>query len=542
MTLRRFGSFCWLLPLLWTAMIGGCLPPDRWPTIQPDFDRAARRDETVPVTVPDALQPRMAEAPSLELPPEGLLSLSVEQALMAALQNNPDLRVRQLSPVIAGAFEEIERGAFDPEVFGEAEYTEEEASEISRSTGGQFSVEGRDTAAVMGIRQQLPTGTRVEASVSQERSVSNRTPEQQNARLGLSVTQSLLRGFGPAVNLVSIRQAELETLASIYELRGFTEALLADTESAYWNLALAAKEIAIFERSLAVARQQLDDVEQRIAVGILPEVDAPAARAEVARREQALIDARSQLAERRLRLLRLINPNPDGGLFDRMVEAVTEPAIVPLTVTDLADRVRLAEKLRPDLGEARLRLEQNRMETIVTRNGLLPMLDFFVVLGKTGYADTFPDSFRELTGDSTYDFAAGVSLRQYLGNRAAKARHQAARTSRRQSAEAVENLRQLVRLDVHLAANEVERTRQLISASRVTREFEEQTLRAEKERYAVGASTALMVSQAQRDLLLSQIAEVRAVVNYRIALVSLHLAEGSLLERRGVRLAGAETP
>jgi outer membrane protein TolC len=169
------------------------------------------------------------------------------------------------------------------------------------------------------------------------------------------------------------------------------------------------------------------------------------------------------------------------------------------------------------------------------------MLDLFVVLGKTGFADTFSDSFREMKGD-TYDFAAGVSLRQYLGNRTARARHEAARASRMQSAEAVENLRQLIRLDVRLAANEVERTRQQISASRVTREFEEQTVRAERERYAVGASTALLVAQAQRDLLVSQIAEVRAVVNYRIALVSLHLAEGSLLERRGVRLAGGETP
>jgi outer membrane protein TolC len=45
------------------------------------------------------------------------------------------------------------------------------------------------------------------------------------------------------------------------------------------------------------------------------------------------------------------------------------------------------------------------------------------------------------------------------------------------------------------------------------------------------------VAQAQRDLLVSQIAEVEAIVNYRIALVRLYLAEGSLLERRGIRFA-----
>ncbi len=91
-----------------------------------------------------------------------------------------------------------------------------------------------------------------------------------------------------------------------------------------------------------------------------------------------------------------------------------------------------------------------------------------------------------------------------------------------------------MRLDVRLAVNEVERARKQISASRATRILEEETLKAEKERFDVGSSTALLVAQAQRDLLVSLIAEVKAVISYRIALVNLYLAEGSLLERRGV--------
>jgi outer membrane protein TolC len=70
----------------------------------------------------------------------------------------------------------------------------------------------------------------------------------------------------------------------------------------------------------------------------------------------------------------------------------------------------------------------------------------------------------------------------------------------------------------------------------VTRALQEETLAAERERFAVGASTTLLVSQAQRDLLASQIAEVEAIVNYRIALVNLFLAEGALIERRGISM------
>jgi outer membrane protein TolC len=528
-----------MLAVLMAILSCGCARPDRWAVFRDVPKPPVPREDARTVIVTEEVRPRLAEEPPFALPDEGPVALSVEQASMLVLRNNRDLQVRQINPVIAGTFEQIERGTYDPELFAELDYRKERTTETAASTGTEFNVEGNETSTVAGIRQAFPTGTKVEATVEQSRSISDRTPELQKARLGLTVTQSILRGFGPAVNLVSVRQAELDTVASVYELRGFTEALLAGTEITYWNYVLAWLEIDIVERSLAVARQQRDEIELRIEVGILPEIEAAAARAQVAGQEQALIDARSLLEENRLRLLRLISPGSHGQL-DLRINATSEPIIEPEPITDLTDRLQLAERSRPDLNEARLRLEQSRLETIVTRNGVLPRLDLFIALGQTGFADTFSDSFRELDAN-TYDFRAGVRLSQFLGNRTAEAQDLAARASRRQAAEAVDNLRQIVQVDVRLAVNEVERSRQQISATKATRTLREETLKAEKERFDVGASTALQVAQTQRDLLISSIAEVKAIVNYRVALVRLYLAEGSLLERRGVRIPAGET-
>jgi outer membrane protein TolC len=482
-------------------------------------------------------------APVLENPPELpqpdprlLVDLSLEQAISLGLQNNRDLAIEELNPVIAGAYERIERGVFQPELFAQVQQDEERTSEISRSTEEQFSVKGKDERFTAGIRNELATGTDVEASVGHGRSISDRTPEQQEARLGLSVTQALLRGFGPGVNLASVQQAELGTRASLYELRGFVEALIAECETAYWNFILAREEIAIFERSLEVAIRQRDDIEEQIEVGALAENDAAAARAEVARRKQALIEARSQLEDRRLRLLGLIYPQ--GLARDEFeVNAGSLPRTEPEPIEDVADRLLLADRLRPELNEARLRHEQNRLETVKTRNGLLPRLDLFVDLGKTGYADALSDAFQNLDED-TYEVSGGIRFSQYLGNQSARGRHDLAMATYDQSRIAIANLEDIVRLDVRLAVTEVERIRQQISASAETRAFQEESLRAEQERFDVGAGTALLVAQAQRDLLASQIVEVEAIVQYRVALVDLYLAEGSLLERRGITLGG----
>lgn len=528
-------SKVWGIIILIIGVSAGCTPVDHWTV----FNNQARPDSATldrlePVIMPVEIQRDESEISPADIQTEDLLDLSVEKAVLLALRHNRDLHVRQISPVITEAFEQIERGRYDPEFFAEAEYYKESASENEEIDIDSDNDVSKESSIITGLRQEFPTGTLVEAGIGQNRTISSSNNEEQEARLGLTVTQSLLQGFGSAVNLVSIRQAEIDTLASVYELRGFAESLLADTEIAYWRYVLAKEEIAIFLQSLAVAKKQREEIELSIEVGILPEFEVAAARAEEAFRIQALINARSQLEDSRLRLLRLISPSPDRYL-DSEIRAISEPRIEPQLINDLGDRLELAEQSRADFKEAHLRLQQNRLETIVTRNGILPRLELFISLGKSGYSDTFTDSFREIDGDS-YDLTAGLRLNHFLGNRAAKARNLAAYATQQQTREAIANLRLIIHLDVRLAINEAERLRQQIDASRATRIFQEQTMNAEKERFEVGAGTALQVAQAQRDLVLTQIAEVEAIVNYRIALVQLYLAEGSLLERRGIGL------
>lgn len=523
----------YLIPFLFVVLLAGCVRPDRMELFRaPDIGEGPAA-ASEPVEIPPNLHPVFPDEGRPPVMAGTVLELGVEQAIVLALRNNRDLRVQQFSPVIAGTFEAIERGVFDPELFGELSFVREAQGGGDRNdTRGPG--ENEEYGAVLGVRQELPSGTSLEAAVEQSRTDEDGDETEQMSRIGVSVTQSLLRGLGPEVNLVAVKQAELATAISVHELLGVAESLLADTETAYWDYVLAGQKIDIFTRSLSIARQQLHEIEQGIEVGTLPRIEAAAAHAEVARQEQALIDARSALEESRLRLLRVINAGADGGL-DLEVRATSAPAVTPLPADALEDRLELASRSRPDLAEARLRLRRQDLETVVTRNGLLPRLDLFISLGKTGYAESFSGSFRNLD-DGTIDFAAGIRLSQWLDNRQARARHLAARASRVQAAESVANLKQLVELDVRLAVNEVERAHQQIDATRATRILQEKVLEAEQARFEVGASTALLVAQAQRDLLASSIDEVEAVVNYRKALAALYLAEGSLPDRRGVRI------
>jgi len=67
-------------------------------------------------------------------------------------------------------------------------------------------------------------------------------------------------------------------------------------------------------------------------------------------------------------------------------------------------------------------------------------------------------------------------------------------------------------MDVRNAYIEVNRTKEQISTGTSTRKFQEEKLRIETEKFRVGLSTNLFVSQARRDLLVSRINKVKSVV------------------------------
>ena len=464
------------------------------------------------------------------VPPTGPLNVSVIDAVLIGLENNRALVVERRNPPIRQTFEDQERAVFDPVLNADVGVSRESG----RAGGADFRATSVD--AGVAVTKRLPTGTDVEVGV-----VGNQTrgaAAGNSVRAGLSITQALLRGAGSNVNLADLRQARLDTLSSQYELRGFAEALVADIESACWDYALAGRQIKIYEKSLNLAQDQLKETQDRVRVGKLAQTELAAGRAEVALRQGALIDARSGLDATRLLLLRLTNP-PGADLWSRKVVLKDVPSVPDVRLDNVEDHVRLALKMRPDLNEARLRVQRGDLEIVKTKNGLLPKLDLFISLGKTGYADSFGSSVSNL-GGKYYDIVVGLGLEFPLGNRDAKARHRRAVLTRQQVSDAVANLKQLIQVDVRSAAIEVKRTVEQVAATQATRKAQEENARAEAEKFRVGKSTGILVATAQRDLVESQIAEIQAAVSCLKALIDLYRLDGSLLERRGISAPGSK--
>jgi outer membrane protein TolC len=336
-----------------------------------------------------------------------------------------------------------------------------------------------------------------------------------------------------------LRQSQLDTQSSQYELRGFAEAMVDRIEQAYWDVAFAERAVLIVQNALDVAQEQLTSTRKFIDVGRIAPTEQAAAEAEVARRRENLINAKSVLETTRLRFLQLITP-PGEPFWDRPVVLQTMP-FVPTGTMDPVDRhMDVALALRPEINQAKLQIQRGDLQVVKTKNGLLPQLDLFITLGQTGYATSFGNSVVNIGEGSNYSLLAGVRGSYGLGNRAATGAYRASVLSREQSEESLNNLVQTVQVDVRTQYIEVERTRQQIDATRATRLAQETAVRVERGKFTAGNSTSLLVAQAQRDLLTAQLQEVQAVTGHLKALVGLYRLEGSLLFRRGLEAPGGE--
>ncbi len=467
------------------------------------------------------------------------LRIDVERAILLAMENNKSLIVQRMTPEISRTFEDEQRAVFDPVVSGQGSQRRTVADRLARFGSGVESQIADTATGLIAVDKLFSTGTTVgldastnytDSSLYSDTFVSN--------RLGVSVTQALLRGRDVRVNLAAVHQAGIDIQISEYELRGFMEALVEQVEGSFYDYALAQRQIAIYTDSLQLAEQQMTEVEERIHIGTLAETELAAAQAEVALRRENLITARSNLARERLNLIRLLNPS-DPIDWDMEIQLEYRTALSDTPLDPVDQHVQVALKMRPDVNQARLLIRRGELQIVRTRNGLLPRLDAFINYGKSGYARTFSDAVNELDGNS-YDLEAGLVFELPAGNRAARARHTRAVVSRQQSIKALENLIQLVQVDVRSAYVVVTSTREQIAATAATREFQEEALRVETEKFRVGKSTSLLVAQVQRDLVASQIAEIRAIANHFKALVALYRLEGSLLQRRGLSAPGGE--
>ncbi len=448
---------------------------------------------------------------------------------------------------------------YDPILTGSLLWTKQTTPQASTFSTGNQALTNTSLAANLGLQQGFSPGTNYALTYTSTNQNSNSRNNDYNpatsGSFGLTVTQPLLRGFGPAVNRRWIRIAKNDEKVSDAVFRQDLLNLVHGVSLLYYDLASLNENLRVKRDTLASAQELLKNTQAGVEEGTLAAVELTRAQAEVAGAEQDVINAEGLLEqEEALFKSILTRKGSREPILQTARLIVTDQLTVPEKEESpsLPQLIQQAQKLRPDLTAANLELKNVDIALEGTRNELLPQLDLVGTVQEQGLAgqpvmqtgSTAPPNTAFSGGYGTlldqifshrYPlYEAGIQLSLPIRNRVAQADLTRDLLAKRTYQTQLIQLQNQVALEIDAATIALRRSRAAYDAAVRARKLQQESLDVELARYQAGVDTIFFVIQYQSYLSQARSTEVVAKGDYFKAVAGLGRSVGTLLDTNNI--------
>ncbi len=480
------------------------------------------------------------QAPSPVIAPTGpVLALTADEAVQRALENNADLAVEKFTPQASDLSISDARAVYDPVVFSTLS-TQSRTAKSTNTISGGAQVETDTITYNFGATKAIQTGGSFRVDFNNNRQKTNSTISafnpNFNSNFNANFTQPLLKNRSLDTNRLNIRLTKRNKEITDLQFRSIVVSTLANVRKLYYDLIYAVENLSAQRKSLALAQKFLNENQIKVNVGTLAPLDVVAAESEVATREEGVVIAENSLAEAQDAIKRAILPKNDPEAWKTEIVAKDRPTAQPVPV-DADAAINNALQKRIDYQVVQKNLQNIEDQVALTKQGRKPTLDLFANYGTLGTGGTqlidlttnrkldtpipggYGDALSEVVGRDYPTWNVGVNFSYPIFNKVGK--NSAARGEL-----ALEQYRAVARRaelqianEVRTASRAVETNFKRVATTQAARTLQARRLDAEEKKFAAGMSTNFLVTQAQRDLALAEVAEIRAIADYNKSLV-----------------------
>jgi outer membrane protein TolC len=489
------------------------------------------------------------------------ISLTLEDCIIKAMENNLDIAVEVLSPELSDISIALAKEKFIPQLSmsfnrrdtSQASFSFLDAAEQVNSLNNSYSVD---------LSQQIPTGGSFSISLDSYMNDSNRSFQSINPRYGSTLTfnftQPLLRNFGPKMSRRDIIIAQTNLEISEKDYTKILQDTVYSVESAYWNLVYSIENLKVRQQSLKLAEDLLEKNKGAVEVGTMAEIEVLNAEASVATRKADILAAEAQVKNNEDILKTVINLEAvDKDAAFASIIPLDKPAYEKVEVS-LDEALATAMEHRPDLEATRLSLKNNEINLSYAKNQLLPGLDLTAQYWSPGVSGdqilylndnaftgivvgTIPggvsDSLKDAFNFKYKNWSIGLTLTIPINTILSRAAYAQARVNMDQAKLRMKSTEQKVYRDIKIAVRAVETNYERIQAYEAARILAERQLEAEEEKFKVGISTNYFVLQYQTALADAQINELNAIVAYNLSIALLNRDLGINLKEKNISIA-----
>jgi outer membrane protein TolC len=543
-----------------------------------------------PIRIPE---PVLTNSPRVDqLIHDGKLELTLQDAVELALENSMDIAVSRYNPWFADtdilqteaggqpfgitgaevrqSFASVPFLNYDPTFNSTISYDDRTTpvnNPFISGTGTQAtaaSLASHTATYSNNVTEGFSTGTTATLAWNNLRQSSGSTfnffnPDVSSA-LVVTLQQQLLNGFGRFINRRNIMIAKNNRKLADYVFEAQAITTVTSTINAYWELVYARANVQVQQQAVAVSQRLYGDNKKQLEIGTMAPLDVTRAESELATNQQNLIIAETVKMQDEQILKNAISKDPLAANLINVEIIPTDKPTPPETTEapSFEASIKEAFQKRPELLEQQINITNAGIDARATSFALRPTATLFAQYTSQGLAGVssipsnppggpptvteqgFTTAQSQVFHNKFPDYLVGVNLQIPIRNRSAQATNQRTILQLRQIETQMQQLKNLAVVDVRNTYIALEQGRVQVTTASEARKLQQQTFDAEQKKYQLGASTVYQVILTQRDLILAQGAELRALANLLEAKAAYERAVGRTLEVNRVTIADAQ--
>src|ERR1043165_5647753 len=317
------------------------------------------------------------------------VSLSMNDAIKRALENNNDIEVARDDVRFAETQLRALEGIFDP-VFAITPTYDKRIAPQQSSLGGGSVTSTTTYSWTPSVQKQFGRGggnyfLQFQNSHTDTSNSFSLLNPFYSSNLSLQFTQPLLRDRAIDNNRRQIRIQRKRLDQSDADFRQRTIDVITRVQQAYWELVFALRDQQNQLENLNLSRESLRNIEAQIAAGAKAPLERAEVQTELANRETALYSAIQSVAIAENNLKVLIFKDPNSPDWSAQVTPTDAPKF-DTTPVNLDDALKAARENRPELRRLRLQNDINAIDIQFFKNQTKPKADLTGTIGLTGLA------------------------------------------------------------------------------------------------------------------------------------------------------------
>ncbi|MEC8140444.1 MAG: TolC family protein [Bacteroidota bacterium] len=344
---------------------------------------------------------------------------------------------------------------------------------------------------------------------------------------GMNASINLFTGF---TNILTLKSSQSNKESREQQYERAKELVIFNTATRYLQVLLDKELLAIAKQNLETSTTQLEQVQAQVELGARPMVDLFNQEAQVANDELVVTQRENTQSLNSLLLIRQLEIDP-LGTYDFVVPDLTLNDLpwVDLNLKTLVDE---ALSIRSDILSAEASILSLRYQTQVTKNSLLPTLRASASVSSR-YSDQYSIagsevSFSDQFFDQQVNRSLGLSFSVPLFNNWNRMYSiQSSQVQLKNAELNLDNSKMQVIQEVTQAYNDYSSYVKQLDASEKSLLASERAFQTQQERYNLGASTLIELTQAQSAFVSAQSSYTQALYNliFQEKLVDFYLGK-----------------